>query len=146
MPKPYPIYNEDKPPQPGMYLGVFHGRKTDAEALQDWGANGPIIGPINWCHSTYYSHVRIQFADGVDFKKYGFDNDEPDIPVSAGGCLQIDGMLYGDWTVFHHRMPESDPARKADLAAAIAKARLTLDGDSNDAEHDALFELLTLLD
>lgn len=34
----------------------------------------------------------------------------------------------------------------ADLQAAIAKAKLAYNGDSNDEEHDALFELLKALD
>ena len=40
-----PTYGS-KPTRPGMYLGLFHGRDKPREAMNDWGFNGPLIGPL----------------------------------------------------------------------------------------------------
>lgn len=104
MPKHYPIYNQDQPPEHGMYLGLFHGRETTTKDMSDWGTNGPIIGPLNWCHTTYQFNIRIQFARDSDHLKYGFSNKEPEIQTDPKtGLVQFDGVYYGDWTVFYFR-------------------------------------------
>ena len=111
--KKYPIYgDDDKKLKPGLYLGLFHGFK-DAKArvaADDWGANGPLIGPLKFVHTTYGFHIKFQFVNEKDAEKYGFrcgcDHDlfvagrkSPDQDCVAFPWLH--GMYYGDWTVFN---------------------------------------------
>lgn len=77
--------------KPGMYLGLFHGRKDPNDPMKDgWGFNGPILGPLKWCHTTYASEVKLCPVGHVD----GFA-----LPVK-GDVLRYKGLYYGDWSVF----------------------------------------------
>lgn len=74
-----------------LYLKLFHGRKL-GEELDDWGADGPIFGPLSYVHTTYGYHVKLG---------------EPESPYDNLGDLYVvddllyyDGMYYGDWSVF----------------------------------------------
>ena len=50
--------------QPGkMYVQLLHGRKTVDEELDDWGYDGPCLGPIEWMHITYNNTLNIKFCD-----------------------------------------------------------------------------------
>ena len=53
-----------KPTVPGMYLKLLHGRSMADEVLDDWGPDGPWIGPLQWFHCTYLSDIGIRFAGG----------------------------------------------------------------------------------
>lgn len=87
-------YNTDSVDQlkPGVYLGLFHGRKTPDEQLDGWGENGPVIGPLAYVHTTYLTHIR--------FCPVGED-DPTDLNIIED-MVEFDGMYYGDWTVFFH--------------------------------------------
>jgi hypothetical protein len=42
------------PLQPGkLYLRLYHGRATPDEQMEDWGSDGPVIGPLASIHVTY---------------------------------------------------------------------------------------------
>jgi hypothetical protein len=103
--KPYPIYDSngkfDKV-KPGLYLGLFHGFKSEAERIKvdDWGADGPMIGPLEYVHTTYACHIKIKFVDSKDAKKYGIKVNSQDMGI-IDGCVHFNGMQYGDWTVFN---------------------------------------------
>jgi hypothetical protein len=43
-----PVYGI-RPHKPGMYLGLFHGRDTPHEAMNEWGFDGPALG----CSNTF---------------------------------------------------------------------------------------------
>jgi hypothetical protein len=73
-----------------VYLSLFHGRKTVTETLDDWGSEGPILGPFNYVHTTYGEEVKV----GNDAK--GRDG----VLSHHNGLLYYDGMYYGDWSVF----------------------------------------------
>ena len=64
-----PIYGK-KPSLPGLYLGLFHGRHEPREEMEDWGFDGPMIGPLKWFHTTYACTLRIAFERGEDAKRY----------------------------------------------------------------------------
>ena len=101
--KPYPIYNENhKGLKPGLYLGLFNGYRNEKERekADDWGAFGPLIGPLQFVHTTYASIIHIIFINEGDGKKYGFE-DEHDISINKDHCVTFHGMKYGDWTVFN---------------------------------------------
>lgn len=103
MKKEWPEYADEKTYQgleDGLYLGLYHGFKDDEarQAKDDWGDNGPVIGPLQYFHTTYACDFKYGFKDARDAEKYG-------IPFEGhftinGDCLVFDGMEYGDWTVF----------------------------------------------
>ena len=100
-----PIYNEDTPDTPGLYLGLMHGRHTPDEHLDDWGFNGPIIGPLEFVHTTYATHVRFQFADEAAERRYRRltgDALSSDTLTIMHDMLVFAGKYFGDWCVFHH--------------------------------------------
>lgn len=51
-----------------IYLRLFHGRDAASEKLDDWGFNGPVIGPLKYCHVTYMSDVKFAIENAA-FRK-----------------------------------------------------------------------------
>jgi hypothetical protein len=76
----------------GMYLLLTHGRLSADAEMDDWGFDGPVIGPLSWCHITYGALATIGFADGTET-----DFLEPDVLSIQDGLLYFDGAWYGDW-------------------------------------------------
>ncbi len=72
-----------------LYLTLFHGRDSLTEPLDDWGYDGPTLGPLEYVHTTYGVTVHVRLASG----------DELDLCV-VGGCIEYEGKYYGDWSVF----------------------------------------------
>src|SRR6266540_2029269 len=54
----------------GLYLALFHGRKTPDEDMEDWGFDGPMIGPLSYVHTTYRSHLWLGFSDPDAARRY----------------------------------------------------------------------------
>ena len=111
-----PIYGE-KPRKPGLYLGLFHGRHSKNEAMDDWGFNGPAIGPLRWCHTTYARDIKLEFETSTDAEQYfGVDCRNVDLPIECD-LLKFEGKFYGDWTVYYVGVDEcalpSDSFRRA---------------------------------
>ena len=52
-----------------MYLKLLYGRDMADEEMDDWGPDGPWIGPLNYFHCTYLSDIGIGFAGG---RRIGF--------------------------------------------------------------------------
>ena len=101
-----------KPKKPGLYLGLFHGRHYPNQPMNDWGFDGPTIGPLRWCHTTYAFDIKIEFEDKADACEYfGFASEQIELPVDAD-LLVFDGKYFGDWTVYYVK-PE-DCERPAD--------------------------------
>ncbi|MDZ7938188.1 MAG: hypothetical protein U5M53_07890 [Rhodoferax sp.] len=95
-----PEYGQS-PAKPGLYLGLFHGRDDPNELMHGWGFNGPAIGPLVWCHTTYANDVKIKFEFASDAKLYfGDDSTHQDFGIK-GDMLIYAGKYYGDWTVYY---------------------------------------------
>lgn len=78
---------EDRPKTEGVYIHLFHGRNNVDEAMDDWGFDGPVLGPLPYVHVTYMSDIKI----GDDFE-----------PLQIkGDCVEYDGKYYGDWSMFN---------------------------------------------
>jgi hypothetical protein len=82
------------PTKSGMYLRLLHGRTAPDADMDDWGPNGPYIGPLAWCHFTYLSFINLCAAG----------DDEGTGPMGEGDpmyfhndLLYYDGMYYGDF-------------------------------------------------
>ncbi|HEV7766505.1 MAG TPA: hypothetical protein VGQ76_16000 [Thermoanaerobaculia bacterium] len=104
-----------------MYLELFHGRRSADEELDDWGFEGPVLGPFRYVHVTYASIVHVQMNDTKNMIDCDFDLEFDD------DCLAYDGKFYGDYSVIgadlascrelllRHERP-SDTLRKLRLA------------------------------
>lgn len=91
-----------KPEKAGVYLALFHGRLQSNEQMDDWGFNGPLIGPLEWVHTTYSLHIRLMFINHDDEKLYFQKPAHPDANdiIIADDVIPYAGKYYGDWTVF----------------------------------------------
>ncbi len=72
-----------------MYLQLFHGRQNPHEQLEDWGAPGPVFGPLEYVHTTYGVDVKFTYADNS--KRNGW-------LTVVDGLVYYDGFYYGDWS------------------------------------------------
>jgi hypothetical protein len=94
-----PVYGV-KPEKPGMHLGLFHGRKKVNEVMQDWGFDGPCLGPLNYFHTTYASTIQIEFENPVDAHRFtGSYTLQCELQLN-GDMLRYEGNYFGDWTVY----------------------------------------------
>ena len=90
-----------KPRKPGLYLGLFHGRHRPSQQMDGWGFDGPTIGPLKWCHTTYAAHIKLEFEEPSDAVEYfGVEEAYCDMDLE-GDMLTFGGMYYGDWTVYY---------------------------------------------
>lgn len=89
----------DTPPvDSGLYLKLLHGRCPSDQDLDDWGDDGPWIGPLKWFHCTYLRTFGLGFITGEEFLSV------PDrkIPVPIyfyDDMIYYRGMYYGDWEI-----------------------------------------------
>lgn len=97
-----PVYGS-APEKPGLYLALFHGRNSRDEQMDDWGFEGPIIGPLEWVHTTYAAHLRLKFTSEEDEKRYFAEALGPDAHdfFIDGDMIAYAGKFYGDWSVFY---------------------------------------------
>jgi hypothetical protein len=98
-PNTTPLYGSE-PDEPGLYLGLFHGRKDPVDQMDGWGFNGPLIGPLSFVHTTYTNIIKLGFHNPADADKF--------LPGQSMHTLAINGDMvhyqdcyYGDWTVFY---------------------------------------------
>ena len=89
--------HHEEPQRPGMYLKLLHGRKHSNEEMDDWGLDGPWIGPLRWFHCTYLSSVGIGFEDGGELGAMSPGEEVPSPMFFFEGLLYFSGMYYGDW-------------------------------------------------
>lgn len=79
-----------------LYLRLFHGRADPSDVLNDWGTDGPTIGPFDAYHSTYCEALELW-------------NGETSFELSADRALiHFDGVFYGDFEITE--TPFSTPA------------------------------------
>lgn len=90
----------ERPTRPGMYLGLFHGRNSRKEHMDDWGFAGPVLGPLIYCHTTYMTYVHLHFMNGQDARTCcNSGHLAVDLEV-VDDMIHFEGAYYGDWTVF----------------------------------------------
>ncbi len=98
-PSPMPLYGSE-PNEPGLYLGLFRGRKDPDDQMIEWGFNGPLIGPLSYVHTTYTNHIKLAFCSEVDEKRYFPAQDMPMLEIN-GDMVHYQDCYYGDWTMFY---------------------------------------------
>lgn len=93
------LYGE-RPAQPGLYLGLFHGRNGRQDDMDDWGFAGPALGPLTYCHTTYMAHIHLCFERATDARICcNSEHREVDVGV-VDDMIFFEGAYYGDWTLF----------------------------------------------
>lgn len=113
-----------RPKKPGLYLGLFHGREVPTQLMSDWGFDGPQIGPLRWCHTSYAHVVKLEFESAVDAAIYfGAGSVQFELRTD-GDLLKVDGKYYGDWTVFY--VPPEDCERPLDTFRLTMRANQLL--------------------
>jgi hypothetical protein len=71
-----------------LYIRLFHGRKHIYQELDDWGSDGPILGPYDCIHTTYAGCIKMSIKDTLN-ELFVVDD-----------VLFYGGVFYGDWSVF----------------------------------------------
>lgn len=46
-----------------MYLELYNGRNFPNEEIDDWGFEGPILGPLTSVQLTYLFHLKLHNED-----------------------------------------------------------------------------------
>jgi hypothetical protein len=117
-----------------VYLRLFHGRKTPDHTLDDWGTDGPVLGPLPYVHVTYCTEIKIG------------DAFEP-IPI-VKDLAKYKGVYYGDWSVFSKEVmkeegfsPDIPELRDTDY---IAKYQIP-DGEVVTVRDKAVYAMINTL-
>lgn len=71
-----------------FYIRLFHGRGTPEETLDNWGFEGPLIGPVGI--SWTYGSIKVHDPGWDDFCF---------LPVHED-LVRYQGKFYGDFDIF----------------------------------------------
>jgi hypothetical protein len=77
-PSTMPLYGSE-PDEPGLYLGLFHGRNDPDDQMIEWGFNGPLIGPLSFVRTTYTNVIKLGFHNAAAEKRYFPTQDMPHV-------------------------------------------------------------------
>ena len=72
-----------------LYIRLFHGRTDPEQDMDDWGSDGPVLGPYKFVHVTYTSLVRLGCENGSCMELFLYED-----------MLYYGDIYYGDWSVF----------------------------------------------
>jgi len=73
-----------------LYIRLFHGRTDPKQEMDDWGSDGPILGPYQYAHTTYNCCLKLGKPDDSCDELY----------IVVPDMVFYDGVYYGDWSVF----------------------------------------------
>jgi hypothetical protein len=77
-----------------IYIQLFHGHHTADEELEDWGFDGPILGPFPWFHITYGDDIKLG-DDPIIVAR-----EEITFPThDDNGFIPFLGAFYGDMSI-----------------------------------------------
>jgi hypothetical protein len=76
---------------PKLYLRLFHGRTAPDQALDDWGPDGPLFGPMDSISSRYGIEITL-------FREREHHVDQCDLEIHEGH-VYYDGMYYADFEI-----------------------------------------------
>lgn len=88
-----------------VYLELFHGRESVGTEMDDWGSQGPILGPLSYVHTTYAADIKLETIDGTDGVLCLCGEEQADL-------IYYDGTYYGDWSVFGDEALQHHPASR----------------------------------
>ena len=76
-----------------LYLKLFHGRTNIEDNLDDWGFDGPILGPLKYVHGTHRHHLAIEYDTSEGPAVDGWLEYVED-------CIYYDGAYFGDFSAY----------------------------------------------
>jgi len=135
---------QTQPLDPGkLYLRFFHGRNAVDEKLDDWGFDGPTIGPLEYVHVTYMCDVKFSATPEVmdrffpdimaEWRSKGYSNAAGPLCdwqfKSANDLIEYQGKYYGDWTVFVADPEPDQPDDSEGTVRAIVPIVATIEAD-----------------
>lgn len=82
-----------------LYLELYHGRKNPDQDLEDWGFDGPIIGPLEHMTFTYLNVIRVFFTKESIAKACGFEGKDDNWITFEDDLLVFQGNYYGDFSL-----------------------------------------------
>lgn len=88
----------EQPTKAGLYLNLYHGREDLSKDMNNWGSEGPLIGPLTRLKVTYLSSLILTFKTEQDALLYGLDIDIPELSTQED-CVEFNGVYYGDWSI-----------------------------------------------
>ena len=70
--------------------------------MDDWGFDGPLIGPILWFHTTYALELKVLFATASVERLYFSEARHPEQTYLqlVDNMLVYNGKYYGDWAAY----------------------------------------------
>ncbi len=71
-----------------LFFNLIHGRKEPNQEMDEWGFDGPILGPYESVHCTYCTHLRLAKSNG-----------EIDTMRIYDDLVYYDNCFYGDWFI-----------------------------------------------
>lgn len=77
--------------KPGIYIHLFHGRENPEEEMEDWGDDGPVLGPFDWLHVTYLCTFALGCVKDVVW--------DLETAAHCEGLVYYDGVYYGDFDI-----------------------------------------------
>ena len=75
-----------------LYLELWHGRDYPDEQLDDWGKQGPVLGPFDYVHIVYLTHIQARYSNSDKV----LDMDEIRI---VNDLILYAGVYYGDCAI-----------------------------------------------
>lgn len=82
-----------------IFIELLHGRHTPDEELEDWGFDGPVLGPFPWFHMTYGGDVNLGDQGLIVMGKQV----EFPVPDAKEGLIHFLGAYYGDMSIMSSR-------------------------------------------
>ena len=144
----YELLEPVPPPAQALFLRLYHGRRAPSEQLDDWGSEGPIIGPLAYVHTTYMSDVKFAAAPTVmdrffpavmaDWRARGLSNVDGLLCdwqfTFVGDLIEYDGVYYGDWTAFIADPTEIETDTRAPGSSREPVTAVQTDGTAGAAD------------
>ena len=97
------------------YLSLYHGRTNPNETPEDWGTDGPVLGPYDVMHANYNHCIKLCSKDG-DHLLWWYDD-----------LIYYDGVYYGDWVFGPGMEPTAEyDAKKAELNHPRSKTKVVI--------------------
>lgn len=85
------VLDPGTPLVPGkLYLRLYHGRTNPEQEMDDWGFEGPVIGPVTAVVATYLQDIRV----------FGERPTDELWLESTKGMIVWEASYYGDFAVF----------------------------------------------
>lgn len=88
-----------------LYIHLYHGRVHPSEPLEDWGFEGPLVGPITHVHRAYTDVERFAFEQSAmgttNALAFGLSRSDADDAAMEydGDLVKFEGFWFGDRTI-----------------------------------------------